>query len=192
MRATYNAVYSVMAKRKKENILDVGCGDGLFLEFLLNKGYKKVRGCDIKSIVKSYEIDEADATDLPYEDGFFDVVTLINVMEHTENPRLAIKEAKRVLKGGGEIIIVVPNVNNIFSRIYFLLKGKLLFHREHEYKTVQHITILPDWLIERYLEELDLILVSKTPTKSVLPFIHTYLPNRLFWCEGICLKIRKV
>jgi SAM-dependent methyltransferase len=50
----------------------------------------------------------ASVYDLPFADGEFDVVLCMSVLEHLEEPARAIVQMKRVLKGGGRIIVSVP------------------------------------------------------------------------------------
>jgi len=51
----------------------------------------------------------ADATDLPFPDGAFDVVTMLDVLEHIPDDRAAAHEAWRVLRPGGHLIASSPN-----------------------------------------------------------------------------------
>jgi SAM-dependent methyltransferase len=44
-------------------------------------------------------------------------------IEHLENPHLLIREIGRVLKPGGSVVITTPNIMNIKSRLYFLLRS---------------------------------------------------------------------
>ena len=60
---------------------------------------------------------------LPYEDGFFDLVTFTEVIEHLEHYRLIIREAHRVLKPGGLLVVTTPNILNLKSRMRFLIVG---------------------------------------------------------------------
>lgn len=99
-------------------ILDVGCGTSpLFLtttHFHEKYGLDKTLDTDVKQcrgqniIIKNHnmEIDET----LPYDDGFFDVVTMLAVFEHIEPANLVstLKEVNRVLKPEGVYIMTTP------------------------------------------------------------------------------------
>lgn len=50
-----------------------------------------------------------DATDLPFGDESFDAVTMFDVLEHIPDDRRAVREALRVLKPGGAILVSTPN-----------------------------------------------------------------------------------
>jgi SAM-dependent methyltransferase len=51
----------------------------------------------------------ADATDLPFEDASFDVVTMLDVLEHIPDDAAAASEAWRVLRPGGHLLASSPN-----------------------------------------------------------------------------------
>ena len=49
------------------------------------------------------------AIELPFADESFDAVLLVAVLEHTREPWRLLAEARRVLKPGGRVVMVVPN-----------------------------------------------------------------------------------
>jgi SAM-dependent methyltransferase len=86
------------------------------------------------------------STILPFEDNFFDVVVLKDILEHIYNPLYLLNEAKRVLKNEGYIIISLPNHFYLPFRIRLLFGGNLiwksLFHnhkRDFEEWNYMHI-----------------------------------------------------
>lgn len=124
--------------RKSSSILDLGCGDGTRLDYLSNSTNKCV-GIDIsgKAITlaqKQYpkcEFKVANLEKIPFKNNFFDLVYSAFVLEHLQNPQKVIKEAIRVLKIGGIIILMAPNFgapNRIsppgkYSRVQKLFSG---------------------------------------------------------------------
>ena len=95
-------------------VLEVGCGNGKHLSSLFNKGFQ-VHGIDVSpTAIKlakekaefhhaAVDLRVADATELPYENGYFDAVFLFHVLGHlsqAEREKAAL-EAYRVLKKGG-------------------------------------------------------------------------------------------
>jgi 2-polyprenyl-3-methyl-5-hydroxy-6-metoxy-1,4-benzoquinol methylase len=106
-----------------QRLFDLGCGDGA-LAWKAKSKFQQVYGIDISenAIKQAIEKQEKradkdfftfqtyDADDgLPFEDSFFDAVTCIAVLEHTAHPPTLLKEIKRVLKIGGELVLLVPN-----------------------------------------------------------------------------------
>jgi len=61
--------------------------------------------------------------DLPFEDEYFDLVVVKEIVEHLYSCEMLLREAYRVLKEGGHIYITTPNIAGLIDRI-FLLRGK--------------------------------------------------------------------
>ena len=62
------------------------------------------------------EVVQASLTDLPFEDGSFDMVCAFDVIEHIEDDSAALQEINRVLKSHGTVCITVPAYNFLWSR----------------------------------------------------------------------------
>ncbi len=114
---------------KGQKVLDIGCGDGLLLSALAKKGVigsgvdvseEGARKCREKGLDVS--VVDISAGMLPFKDGSFDVVTILDVLEHVYAPEELLKEAVRVSKK--YIIISVPNFNSLPARLQVLL-GKV-------------------------------------------------------------------
>ncbi|MCK4553665.1 class I SAM-dependent methyltransferase, partial [Candidatus Parcubacteria bacterium] len=97
----------------RPKILDVGCGTGLLFKEL--QQYADVYGIDsspssINFCVKRglSNIKLGDATAIPHDDNFFDIVLALDLLEHIKDDNLAIQEIKRVVRKEGIIIIFVP------------------------------------------------------------------------------------
>lgn len=106
-----------LAGRSFETLLDVGCGNGIFLSMVLKKFGVKVSGIDISPgmIERSKELlgDRADlrvgdSEHLPWEDGSFDIVTCIASFHHYPSPEPVLREMRRVLRSGGSVMIADP------------------------------------------------------------------------------------
>ncbi len=123
------------------SVLDVGCGDGLFLRLLHERGID-ARGIDISEAAAAqcrkdgFVVDVADFTQepLPYESDSIDYVVALDVLEHVYDPLALLLEMKRVARVG--IIIGVPNFSSLPARLQ-VLAGKVpennLPHKGHIY-----------------------------------------------------------
>ncbi len=110
-------------------ILDVGCGGGEFLTQLKNNNFSALSATDMDQYFDpSIDNIEFKKTNfcyekLPWGDNTFDLITAWEVFEHLENPHFLINELERVLKPGGKLIVSMPNVFHIISRLVFLKTG---------------------------------------------------------------------
>jgi len=108
-------------------VLDVSCKRGEILQALRGRGFA-VQGTQFASDAPGVEGIPVDRgvnllQGLPYAAESFDVVVLVEVIEHLENHRAALCELARVLKPGGILILTTPNVMRIKSRLHFFLTG---------------------------------------------------------------------
>ena len=107
-------------------LLDVGCGVGWSSYFLGQAGYQ-VTGIDLNAEVfelptnSSLNFVEGNVLNLPFPNSTFDIVASHNTIEHVPEPDKALLEMLRVLKPGGLLIIVCPNLLSIgdFLRAVF-------------------------------------------------------------------------
>ena len=117
-----------------KKVLDVGAGRGymsrMLGEYLKQNGRKPsevITACDLfpEYFVYPDIVCEklAFSDSLPFDDASFDVIYAIEVLEHLQNPYSFIRETFRVLKPGGKVIISVPNVLNLSSRLSYLCHG---------------------------------------------------------------------
>lgn len=85
---------------RNARLLDVGCGDGHLAHSILQKRPDlEVRGIDVLIRNQSnIRIDLFDGQVIPYEDASFDAVAFINVLHHTEDPVILLREAVRVAR----------------------------------------------------------------------------------------------
>ena len=92
-------------------MLEVGCGTGGLVKFLIDHGYE-AEGCDISDYAvsvaqkKGLKVIKADAQELPYSDKSFDAVISQHLLEHCQDDLKALKESMRIAKF--RVIHVVP------------------------------------------------------------------------------------
>lgn len=108
---------------KKEKILDLGCGNGRYFKYFKEKNIDYFGIDNSEKLIKiaknknpEANFQTADAFKLPFPDKFFDKIISIAVLHHIPSKELRIqfiKEAKRVLKTGGILILIVWNFKKI-------------------------------------------------------------------------------
>jgi SAM-dependent methyltransferase len=128
-------------------LLDIGCGTGANLSLLTQEVGKEGRvvALDYSPLALQFARDHlgdlpvsllrGDATNLPFEDESFDLVTMLDVLEHVEQDEAAVREIHRVLKPGGAFILSVPAYQNLWSA-----HDEALHHfRRYEYHDLQRV-----------------------------------------------------
>lgn len=123
-------------------ILDVGCGTGKNMESFGNLG--EVWGIDKskeaisfcrKRGLENVRLSSADNTKFP--DNFFDIITILDVLEHTDDNK-ALKEGHRILKEGGLLILTVPAFTWLWSKWDEILHHKRRYDRNHLVNTLKN------------------------------------------------------
>ncbi len=121
--------------KKNSKFLDVGCGIGYFLSYLETHQPKMRRyGVDYSkyNLVKARKHSEVKWCDLnrdiPYEDNSFDTVYMAEVIEHLVDPDQVLREANRVLKRKGTLIVTTPNLCSWYNRILVLIGIQPIFY----------------------------------------------------------------
>lgn len=132
----------------QQDILDVGCALGGFLDYLSEKGFKRLSGVDMAEtyveharIKNQYRIMLGNAESLPFSDHTFDAIVMEQVLEHLVNPVRAFQEARRVLKNGGVFCIGVPDASK-YSDFYFFDFYWLLLREHIQHFDADHLNLL--------------------------------------------------
>ena len=105
-------------------VLDAGCGEGvLVVEF---HDRLAIEGIDPN--YSSERVRRGSLTELPYTDASFDHALCLDVLEHLsfEHQERALAELFRVVKPGGSLLVTVPNLAHLQSRVHFALVGRLI------------------------------------------------------------------
>lgn len=101
-----------------ESVYDMGSGDS-FARNQINSLSKSIFGASLRTS----EID-LDLQEQPYESQRFDVVFCLELIEHLLNPLFAMKEAYRILKYGGKLMLTTPNDYSLIYKVEHLLERK--------------------------------------------------------------------
>jgi demethylmenaquinone methyltransferase/2-methoxy-6-polyprenyl-1,4-benzoquinol methylase len=133
-KAWRRAVTSIIAPKPGMKILDIAAGTGSSSRPLVDKG-AVVTALDFSQGMieqgrkqnKNINFVQGDALKLPFEDNSFEVTTISFGLRNTSNTEIALKEALRVTKDGGRIVVAEFShpVNPIFKKIYlnYLMKA---------------------------------------------------------------------
>jgi 2-polyprenyl-3-methyl-5-hydroxy-6-metoxy-1,4-benzoquinol methylase len=123
----------IQKHRPRGKLLDVGCGEGLFLKLAQANGWE-ISGTELSAFASKYAA-ETLKTDVfcgglheaALAENSFDVVTMWHVLEHVENPRSYLTEVHRLLKPNGILVVAVPNVDNLLMKLaYKIIKRRSL------------------------------------------------------------------
>lgn len=117
-------------KYKCEKVLDLGCGEGIFLP-ALSETFENIFGLDIdirvaQKIVEYYNLDnvklyESDIFNNSFDDNSFDIIYAASVLEHFPDREKIIKELARLLVPGGHLIFSSP------TETWFYRLGRKVF-----------------------------------------------------------------
>ena len=119
-RRCIRAVIDGLELSPDARILDAGCGSGRTLDDLAE--YGDVSGIDLSEFAAAAargrgheDIQVGKVETLPWPDATFDLVTSLDVVEHTPDDRVTFAELRRVTKPGGHAVITAPAYQWLFS-----------------------------------------------------------------------------
>ena len=118
---------------EKGRVLDVGCGGGFFIALMLKRApgshfcgvdysplsVKKSRSFNRRAVKRGQvEIMEGSVSSLPFEDGFFDLVTASETIYFWPDPATDVREVARVLKPGGMFAVCCDSADKAAAKKY--------------------------------------------------------------------------
>jgi SAM-dependent methyltransferase len=108
----------------KDSLLEIGCGNGFFLEEALLRGFKNVRGVEpsAEAVSKaSAHLRNSIVCDIMrpglFEPGSFDAICMFQVFDHISDPASLLDQCFHVLKPGGVVLILNHNIEALSARI---------------------------------------------------------------------------
>jgi len=108
---------------RRGRLLEIGFGDGSFLQAMAARGWE-AQGIDISAAAVSaararpgVAVEQGDLLKKAYNPESFDLVVMRHVLEHVRDPEATLDEVRRILKPGGAVCVVVPNIESVEAKI---------------------------------------------------------------------------
>lgn len=131
-------------------VLDAGCGSGRTLQELVD--YGEVSGIELDNdaaeMARSRELGDVQVgrlEQLPWDDGTFDLITCLDVVEHVPDDVAALAELLRVSRPGAWLLVTVPAYQALWS-----LHDEANHHfRRYSRAALRHATAAAGWQLHR-------------------------------------------
>ncbi len=125
-RYIYRSISSEMLKeieREKDGdrLLDIGCGVGNLLDLARSNSWDTY-GVELSQAHCKYaesiglKVANSTLNDAGFKDGFFDAISMVHLLEHIPQPLELLKEARRILKPDGILVIDTPDISTLTAR----------------------------------------------------------------------------
>ncbi len=155
-----NRIKKIKEFQKSGRVLDVGCGQGGFLNTMLKDGWE-IYGVELSKDACDFaqetfglkEIYNCDLLSLDFPDNFFDIITLWHVLEHLGKPLDTLKKINRMLKEDGLLIIESPDFYSIQSRFF---KDKWF-----NLDLPRHLYQFSPKMVQKYLEKTNFKIIKR-------------------------------
>jgi 2-polyprenyl-3-methyl-5-hydroxy-6-metoxy-1,4-benzoquinol methylase/predicted RNA-binding Zn-ribbon protein involved in translation (DUF1610 family) len=167
---------SWLGEDKSRSVLDFGCGPGAFLAFIRDRhGFADVEGIELSSrsvefARRQYQLAIASsAAQLRHTQ--YDLVVLIEVIEHVPNPTAFFHQVASLVKPGGRILITTPAVDSFVGRFFPSLCG--------HYTAPSHVSLFTMDSMKRLLANFD-FLVERLEVDERLPTLDQFAESLLY------------
>ena len=138
--ATYASLaqkyFKLLPGNQKRSLLEVGCGNGTFLEEMMRNGIENVVGVEPTNDVQNFTSDKMKPHIINdvfkpgrFGDETFDMMCAFHLIDHLLDPDEFVKESLRILKKSGMILLVCHNVDAMVNRV--LKECSPVFDIEH-------------------------------------------------------------
>ncbi|MEM2169786.1 MAG: class I SAM-dependent methyltransferase, partial [Candidatus Bathyarchaeia archaeon] len=119
-----------LSAEKRGRLIDIGCGNGQFLALMRDLGWEvlgvepDVEAARVAEDTFGIKVIPSTLEEASLPDASADVITMNHVIEHVHDPITLLKECRRVLRPGGMLVVVTPNLNSFGRRLW----GKAWLH----------------------------------------------------------------
>tara|TARA_B100000886_G_C20387450_1_gene476735 strand:+ start:92 stop:706 length:615 start_codon:yes stop_codon:yes gene_type:complete len=193
---TYEKVKKLISIIEFKDVIDLGCGDtNLLSEIKKIKSLQKYKinfvGAGYEVLKKDININVVDQLDFNKINWFesvkqkFDLILILDVIEHLENPFLFLQQVIKICQKKTKILISVPNIHSYRSRIKFLLTGRpsAFFNKQFRSSSKRNFD---DHI---WLPAIDLIQYYLRCNNLTLKKIHHIYGNSIFTSHTLLLEI---
>jgi SAM-dependent methyltransferase len=167
-------------------VLDAGCGEGVLVDEFQTR-------LDIVGVDPNYasaRVTTGSLAALPYAAASFDRGLCLDVLEHLtfaeQGPALA--ELFRVVRPGGELLVSVPNLAHLQSRVHFLFLGRLI----HTASLAKHPGDRPAGEFIDLATRAGFRLTSRRGIFPTVPVLTRWIrksPERLHWLHRLLTRL---
>jgi 2-polyprenyl-3-methyl-5-hydroxy-6-metoxy-1,4-benzoquinol methylase len=164
----------------QEIVLDIGCSTGHFINLVKDKT-KKSYGYDLnrREVDFCKNVLNLDVSDQPlqdrFEEGTFDYITMIYVLEHIAEPKEFLESVKALLKPEGKLVILVPNVQDALVNLYDILEFRSFYY------CIEHLFYYNPKTIKRLFDEAglkgDIEVIQEYPLANHLNWAYRHAPS---------------
>lgn len=154
-------------------VLDAGCGSGRLLDELRDYGH--VTGLDLNpdsvEIARSRgheDVVQGPVEELPWPDETFDLVISLDMVEHTADDRVTLRELRRVTKRGGHFLMTVPAIRALWSS-HDIFNNH---HRRYDRRSLRMLAAETGWTVERMTYFNSLLLPPAAAVRLLNRFRH--------------------
>ena len=105
-------------------ILDIGCGNGRFLSYLINQGFEGYgielpgKAAQRAEQIPGLKLKVGRLTPEDFCENFFDCICMWHVFEHLTEPKETLQIIKKILKQNGYLVMSLPNIDSMQSRLF--------------------------------------------------------------------------
>ena len=173
---------------KRGCLLDVGCGNGQFLANMRDLGWEVVgvepdpEAVRVAREMLGLQVYQGTLAETNFPPNSFDAVTMSHVIEHVNDPVSLLVECNRVLKPGGHLALVTPNIDSLGARTF----DQAWLH----WDPPRHLLLFSPSTLKRCVESAGLRIRELRTPSSEAP--QTWMTSRLLRRDGVIPEGRVV
>jgi SAM-dependent methyltransferase len=190
VRRTMALYYQLAAPhlRGRQRMLDIGCDMGFMLEVAKTDGFTELHGIEpvpaARSVAETIEgslVTGKFFEQTTYPADYFDLITLIHVLDHLYDPRIVLRQALKNLRPDGLVLAVVHNVRSLL--------GLLLGERFPIFNLYHHYFFDKNTLAELFRRQgYEVVKVVPTHNCYSLEFFAQRLPGLPSWFQQAAVR----